>query len=142
MKRILVALDGSPRAPVVMSAAVHLARLSGAKLVLYRAIGVPPEVPRELLDATDARLEDILTRNAHGDLAKISQDVDPQLIERITTAFATPWDGICRAAREADADLVVIGAHGYGGIDRLLGTTAAKVANHCDRNLLVVRGTW
>ena len=38
------------------------------------------------------------------------------------------------------ADLVVIGSHGYGGLDRLLGTTAAKVANRAPCSVLVVRG--
>jgi nucleotide-binding universal stress UspA family protein len=33
----------------------------------------------------------------------------------------------------------VIGAHGYGKLDRMLGTTAAKVVNHADRNVLIVR---
>ena len=36
--------------------------------------------------------------------------------------------------------LIVIGSHGYGGIDHLLGTTAARVVNHADRPVLVVRG--
>ena len=36
-------------------------------------------------------------------------------------------------------DLIVIGSHGYGAIDRVLGTTAAKVVNHADRTVLVVR---
>jgi nucleotide-binding universal stress UspA family protein len=139
MKRILVALDGSPRAPAVLAAGARLAALSGAKLVLYRAIGVPPEFPRELLDVTDARLEDVLKANAHAELDRLAAAIDPALIERITTAFATPWDGICRTAREREADLVVIGSHGYHGIDRVLGTTAAKVVNHADRNVLVVR---
>ncbi len=35
-------------------------------------------------------------------------------------------------------DLIVLGSHGYGGIDRLLGTTAAHVANRAERNVLVV----
>jgi hypothetical protein len=33
----------------------------------------------------------------------------------------------------------VIGAHGYGVIDRVLGTTAVKVVNHLDRSVFVVR---
>ena len=48
------------------------------------------------------------------------------------------WDAICTAAKEVDADLIVIGSHGYGVIDRLLGTTAAKVVNHADRSVYVV----
>ena len=137
MKRILVALDASPRAPTVLAAAAHLAELVGASIVLYRAIGIPPEVPQDLFKLTDRSLEQILQANARADLERLAKNI-PR-VETIATAFATPWDGICRAASEYAADLVVIGSHGYGRLDRVLGTTAAKVVNHIDRNLLVVR---
>ncbi|HVU00723.1 MAG TPA: universal stress protein [Polyangiaceae bacterium] len=32
-----------------------------------------------------------------------------------------------------------MGSHGYGTLDRVLGTTAAKVVNHAARSVLVVR---
>lgn len=139
MKRILVGLDSSPRAPTVLATALRLAELANAKLVVYRAIGVPPDMPREVLSATDARLEDILMRNAHTDLQRLTEHVPRERLESITTAFATPWDGICAAGKKHDADLIVVGSHGYGGLDRILGTNAAKVVNHADRNVLVVR---
>jgi len=141
MKHLLVALDGSPRAPKVLEAAARLAELVGSKLVLYRAITVSPDLPREVLVETDRRLEDILLANARDDLVRIAAHLRPELVEKTVTAFAIPWDGICRAARECEADLIVIGAHGYGGIDRILGTTAGKVVNHADRNVLVVRNS-
>jgi nucleotide-binding universal stress UspA family protein len=139
MKRILVALDGSPRAPAVFAAAQRLAELTGAQLVLYRAITVGPDLPREALIDSQTRLEDLLIANARGDLERLAAAAPPRLIEHITTGFASPWDGICRAAYEYDVDLIAIGSHGYGGIDRILGTVAAKVVNHADRNVLVVR---
>lgn len=139
MKRILVGLDSSPRAATVLAAALQLSTATGAKLVVYRAIGVPPDVPKELLTITDATLESVLEQRAREDLARLLANVPPERIARIATAFATPWDGICRAASEYDADLIVIGSHGYGGLDRLLGTNAAKVVNRADRNVLVVR---
>ena len=138
-KRILVALDGSARAPTVLDAAAQLAELAGARLVLYRAITVSPDLPREVLIETDTRLEDTLTRNARSELAQLAEPLRPGLVEKIVTAFAIPWDGICRSARELDADLIVIGSHGYGGLDRILGTVAGKVVNHADRNVLVIR---
>lgn len=141
MKRILVALDGSPRAPKVLAAAARLAELAGGKLVLYRAITVSPDLPREVLVETNRRLEDILVANAKEDLARTAAPLRPELIDKTVTAFAIPWDGICRAARECEADLIVIGSHGYGGLDRILGTTAGKVVNHADRNVLVVRNS-
>jgi nucleotide-binding universal stress UspA family protein len=138
-KRILVALDGSTRAPTVLQAASQLAELAGARLVLYRAITVPPDLPREVLIETDTRLEDVLTGNAQNELAQLAEPLRPELVEKIVTAFAIPWDGICRSARELDVDLIVIGSHGYGGLDRILGTVASKVVNHADRNVLVIR---
>jgi nucleotide-binding universal stress UspA family protein len=139
MKRILVALDASPRAPQVLASAARLAELTGAKMVLFRAIGIPPDMPRELFATTDVRLEDLLRSNAHKALQELAHDVKPELIELIATELATPWDGVVRAAKTHDADLIVIGAHGYGALDRMLGTTAAKVSNHADRNVLIVR---
>jgi nucleotide-binding universal stress UspA family protein len=49
-----------------------------------------------------------------------------------------PWKGILAAADTVDADLIVLGSHGYRGWDRVLGTTAGKVANRAHRNVLVV----
>jgi nucleotide-binding universal stress UspA family protein len=139
MKRILVALDGSPRAETVLAAAARLAELSHGKLVLFRAIGVPADLPREILNLMDRSLEDVLIGNAHAELERFAASLPRDRVERIVTPFATAWDGICRTARELDVDLIVIGSHGYGGIDRVLGTTAAKVVNHAERNVLVVR---
>lgn len=139
MKRILVALDGSPRAPKVLDAAMQLAALASAKLVLYRAITASPDLPREAFIETDVRLEDFLVANARTDLAQLAERVPASMRAELVVAFAVPWDGICRAAREHEADLIAIGSHGYGGLDRVLGTVAAKVVNHADRNVLVVR---
>ena len=139
MKRILVAIDGSPRAATVVAAAARMAELSNASLVLFRAIGVPSDMPQGVLTVHGRDLEDVLIGNAHSELEQIAATLPKGRVERIVTPFATAWDGICRAARELDVDLVVIGSHGYGGLDRVIGTTAAKVVNHADRNVLVVR---
>lgn len=139
MKRIFVALDASARAPTVLATALRLAEMADAKLVIYRAIGVPPDMPLEVFEMTDARLEDFLRQSARASLASLTKDIPAERIERVITTLATPWDGICRSARECDADLIVLGSHGYSGLDRLLGTNAGKVVNHADRNVLVVR---
>lgn len=139
MKRILVALDGSPRAAFVLDAAAKLADLTDAKLVLFRAVGMQPDLPREVLQLTEQRLEEALMKDATAQLERLAKDLPRARIEKITAAFATAWDGICNTARELAADLIVVGSHGYSGLDRLLGTTASKVVNHADRNVLVVR---
>ena len=45
MKRLLVALDGIPRAPDVLKMAVAQARSTGAELLLLRAVGIPSDLP-------------------------------------------------------------------------------------------------
>jgi nucleotide-binding universal stress UspA family protein len=61
------------------------------------------------------------------------------MLQEIRVEVGTPWQAICTVAKGMNAELIVIGSHGYGAVDRLLGTTAAKVVNHADCSVLVVR---
>jgi nucleotide-binding universal stress UspA family protein len=118
---------------------VELAQLARAKLVLFRAISVPVELTPDLLAMPPAHIEEALGAAARAALDQVAAKIAPGIVESIEARVGIAWDAIVRASRELDADLVVLGSHGYGGLDRLLGTTAAKVANHIDRNVLIVR---
>lgn len=138
MKRILVGLDNSPRAQGVLAAAAHYASASpGCKLVLFHSVGLPTELPAS--GFVDGDLGDTLTTQARRDLDAAAAGLPAGLVERTEILVGVPWEAICREATKCDADLIVIGSHGYSGVDRLLGTTAAKVVNHTDRSVLVVR---
>jgi nucleotide-binding universal stress UspA family protein len=139
MKKILVALDGSPRQEGVLRAACELARRTDAKLVLFRAVTMPRELPPETYLIAEPDLITVLERRATVDLEAIAKGVPAGLLDGLRVAVGSPWDSICRMAKEADTDLIVIGSHGYDTLDRLLGTTAGKVVNHADRAVLVVR---
>jgi nucleotide-binding universal stress UspA family protein len=140
MERILVGLDASPRATDVLATSADLARRAGGKLILFRAVGVPHEIPAEAYSMTPASLAELLEREAKSYLVKLAQELPPDMIEDIVVHVGTPWQGICAAADQRKADLIVIGSHGYAGLDRLIGTTAAKVVNHAKQSVLVVRG--
>lgn len=139
MKRILVSVDNSPRASVVLAEAVELARRAGAKVRLFRAVGLPPDLPAQITLASSEGLMDSLLVHAKEDIERLAKEVPPDVLDGTFVHVGTPWDAICNAAVEHDVDLIVIGSHGYGGLDRILGTTAAKVVNHADRSVLVVR---
>ena len=139
MKTILVALDGSSRAPGVLASAVSLAKSAGAKLVLFRSFGLPQAMPPKVWALPDGSLIDMLRHDAKSYLDACAKDIPSGIVAQVRVDLGVPWQAVCDAARALDVDLVVIGAHGYGGVDRLLGTTAAKIANHLDRPLLVVR---
>jgi nucleotide-binding universal stress UspA family protein len=87
-------------------------------------------------------LQNELERRSENDLDALAEHVPTDVPSRRLTLIDVPWRGICEAARREDAALVVIGSHAYGGIERLLGTTAAQVVNHADRSVLVVRDHW
>jgi nucleotide-binding universal stress UspA family protein len=139
MKRILVCLDASPRAPLVLAAAADLGRRTGARLCLLRSVGVPPEIDQEMLVRAAADIVETMLATAKQELAELAKDLPPALIDSVHVHVGTPCDTICREATELDCDMVVLGSHGYSGFDRILGTTAGKVVNRCDRSVLVVR---
>jgi len=136
---ILVALDGSPRAPAVVRVAMHLAQKLGAKLWLFRAVGLPVEFPVETYAIAPDQLGPLLLERARADLDAIAKDIPPDLVAGRSSELGVAWDAICNVAKKLDASVVVIGAHGYGRVDRVLGTTASKIVNHADRSVLVVR---
>jgi nucleotide-binding universal stress UspA family protein len=139
MNKIFVALDGSPRAEGVLASAVSLARLGGGKLVLFRSFGLPAAMPASVWALPDGSLLDALRNDARAYLEKIAKGVPAELAPRTRIDVGVAWQAICDAARDENADVIVIGSHGYSGIDHFLGTTAAKVVNHADRPVLVVR---
>ncbi len=64
MKGILVGLDGSSRAPSVLAAAIEIGRAQGARVVLLRSVGMPPDVPQDFWKTTDEPLLEVLKRRA------------------------------------------------------------------------------
>jgi nucleotide-binding universal stress UspA family protein len=138
MKKILVALDASPAARAVLDQAVAIARATGARLLLFRAVSLPVELPAEVL-LEGAAVEGVLLSRARAELQRLTVSVPVDLLGGTEVVIGMPWQAICEAARRDEVDLVVIGSHGYGGWDRILGTTAARVVNHADRSVLVVK---
>ncbi len=136
--RILVAVDDSSHALDVVAAAVELARSSGASMRLFHALSIPPEfppaahvavddpLPRYLHDETLRRLEAL-----KGAVGNVPCDVHVEESE-------SPWRAILAAADQFAADLIVLGSHRYTLLDRVLGTTAAKVVDHAKRTVFVV----
>ena len=138
--KILVGIDGSEMSHKVAAEAAKLAaKLDGGSLVLFRAVALPPDLPPSFLVMAPDEVTHALVEAAEKNLRDVAARLPPGVATMQRVEINTPWRAICAAAKEIDADLVVIGAHGHHGIERLLGTTAAKVVDHCDRSVLVVR---
>lgn len=140
--RVLVAIDGSERAATVRDFAAELARRMGGKIRLFHVFDMPSVVPADMVGEFPT-LEDAL-RDAATRLLGVHEQATPaELRDGMTAGVgAAVWPEICEAARRYHADLVVVGSHSYGLVDRLLGSTAAKVVEYADGSVLVVKQAW
>ena len=141
MRTILLATDGSPSAVEATATAVELARDSNAPLHVVTAWSFPVSafgyaplaVIPELADAERERAEEVLaTAVALAEAAGVA----------VTGAIreGLPVQEICDAARELDASLVVVGAHGWGPVKRLVfGSVSTGVLHPAPCPVLVVR---
>ena len=139
IRTILAALDGSPRAPCVLHMAAEIARRFDAEVVPLRVIFVPAEFPPAAHVTAGDPLPAYMREEAErGVRALLAKEPGVRFAAPLVHEGAQPWRTILRLTEALDVDLLVIGSHGYHGIDRVLGTTAGKVANLAHRNVLVV----
>lgn len=137
--KVLAALDSSERAPGVFDLAVRVARMAGARLYILRVVSIPPEFPPAAAGTAADPLVARMANHAMQDLSRlIAGGPDDVAIQPPIVRLGTPWRTILETAEERDVDLIIVGSHGYQGWDRVLGTTAGKVANCSTRSVLVV----
>jgi nucleotide-binding universal stress UspA family protein len=142
-QRILVPLDGSPRAEEAIPVAAGLARASSGSIVLLRVVTAAinfawsalesPLMMQGPLDAEHARATEYLARIAE------SKDLTGIGIETVVLS-GEPASVIFSVAHSHKADLIVMCSHGYTGLKRwALGSVTHKVARHSPVPVLVLR---
>jgi universal stress protein A len=125
-KNILVSIDFSKTSQKALDYAVPLAKLLDAKITLLHAIE-PTPYPVEVIDLPPMS-EDVI-KNKLDTVAKnaIESEILNEVIVRLGTAFQVT----ANAARDCQADLIVITTHGYTGIRHVfMGSTAERVVRH------------
>lgn len=125
--RLLVPIDRSETSLRALPWAGKLAEAFGSTIVVLHALNPAGD------------------RNAGAPLdeARLGALVWPRLpglrVEAIVTMAAPAWSAITHAARELDADLVVMASQGRSGLgDAFLGGTAERVIRHSHLPVLVV----
>jgi nucleotide-binding universal stress UspA family protein len=138
--RVLLATDGSSHAELAAMKAVELAKSTGARL---HVVAVGRTFP--------AAVYDVYTEAWREDLRREAQEVLDAQVKKIEEAGGTVAiahlkmnesrdEAIVHLAEEIDADLIVIGSRGFGGLKRaLLGNVADSVVRHAHGPVLVVR---
>ena len=134
--RILVPLDHTVLDRLAVSHAAAMGKLYGACIyLLHVEEGVTSQVYGQAASTAEVELgEEYLER--------IAQSLRDQGVS-VVTAIAhsvSPTKEILRYAKEIHPDLVIMGAHGHGGLkDLIFGTTISPVRHHLDVPMLIVR---
>lgn len=136
---ILLATDGSRDAELALSIAVELANSTNSELhVVTVAPGHPsydvrnPYVLEQLRKQTEDTLED--------QTKKIEQAGGEVAQKHLRVAERYRAEQIVRVAKDIEADLIVMGSRGLGGIRRtLMGSVSDSVVRHSHCPVLVVR---
>jgi nucleotide-binding universal stress UspA family protein len=140
-QRILCPTDFSPVATTAMQHATMLARTFGAELVLVHVVqsfaypvfdlglvGVMPQLQEDQLQRAKERLEQTKAGLGAG------------LVVRTDLRTGDAREQVLAAARDAKADLIVMGTHGHTGLAHvLLGSTTERVVRLAECPVLTVR---
>lgn len=133
VRKVLVAIDLSAAAQPTLEAARDLARMTGARLrVLHVAEPVRPVLAPHINDAQvfQAAVEEFAAYTA------ARPEIDPR--DRVTRR-GTAVETIAAEAADWEADVVVVGSHGKGWIDRLLvGSVTERLLALRPTSILVV----
>lgn len=137
---ILVGYDGSPGSERALRWAAREARWRGTVLTVCHAAppGYVPVAPggEEALDGARRAGEPGLAR-----ALRFAQDIMGPGMARPLLATGPAAQVLCE--HSADADMVVVGARGCGGLPgSLLGSVSQRVAAHARGPVIVVRGHW
>lgn len=142
MKTILLATDGSPSARRATAAAVELAEATGGELrvvtvwrvPVYSFGYVPVDWTPDLIEAERVHAHDVVEA-----AVRTAEEAGVEATGALRQG--DPAGEICAAAEECKADMIVIGAHGWGQLKRLVfGSVSNRVLHEAPCPVLVVRG--
>jgi nucleotide-binding universal stress UspA family protein len=142
-ERILVPLDGSPRAEEAIPVATSIARAFGGSIILLKVVVPPVSTGRYSKPEEDypKRETDEELAEANEYLKTIARQEELSLISTETHAMvgdAAPT--ILEAAQAMHATLVVLSSHGYTGLKRwALGSVAEKIIRHASIPVVALR---
>ena len=136
-RRILVPLDHSPLDRLALSHAAALAAQHGARVfLLHVEEGVTSQIY-----GPDASTAEVEAGREYLDLLVESLGALELSVETAIRHGSNPRKEIVRYAREIEPDLLVMGAHGHGGLkDLIFGNTINPVRHALNVPILVVRG--
>ena len=136
-RRILVPLDHTSLDHQAIAHAAAMARMHHAKLyLLHVEEGVTSQVYGSLSSTAEVKAG----RKYLDEIVRALRDEGLD-VETVVAHSSKPNREIVRCAREIQPDLLIMGAHGHGGLkDLIFGTTINSVRHKLRAPILIVRG--
>ncbi len=138
---ILVAIDFSKAADIVIQRALDIARRNNTGLTLLHVVEyIPPmDIAYEpVMTSTWAIDENELIEQAQKNMEKFCK-LHKLEQNQHKVVVGTPKYEICQFVRENHCDLIILGAQGRHGIKLLLGSTASGVLHEMPCDVLAVK---
>ena len=138
--RILVPTDGSTEGEQAVAHALDVAAVHDAAVHALYVVDTASYAGMPMESTWDG-IGDLLRSDAESALARV-EEIATAASVNVETAVVegSPSREIVRYAEQSDCDLIVMGTHGRGGIDRLLlGSVAEKVVRSASVPVLTVR---
>jgi nucleotide-binding universal stress UspA family protein len=137
-ERILVAIDGSECSDRAFGKALELAALTHAQLTALAVEGPLPAYAATLGEVDEVRREkDAFFRSLATEARRRGRSAGIEVGIEVRPGHAA--EVISRVAEEGEFDLIVLGRRGHFVRDRLLGSTADRVAEHSPCPVMIVR---
>jgi nucleotide-binding universal stress UspA family protein len=138
---IVVAVDFSPTSLDTVEAACELARPHHGKIHLVHVVPDPFHLPYTI-EPTGINWSEVLrhwTADARTQLGQLAARLPAdQEAPTMAVVSGTPASEIVRYARDQGADVIVLGSHGHGFMERLvLGSVAERVLRHAECPVLL-----
>jgi len=141
MKKILIPTDFSKHAEYALKVAAQIARKNNGEIILLHmlelpqqgsdAVGSGKELPEIMFfkNAAINRLEELMDED-YLDGIKVSEAV----------LFELAFEGVLKASKINDVDLVVMGSHGASGYKEMfIGSNAEKVVRNSEVPVLIIK---
>ena len=155
MATILAAVDLSQHAHAVVGRAAELATLLREDLVIVTVLD-PDPMKKFSLGEERMRISNYHRELVYKHFPENSVEASPSQSSggaeyvyrpvgiriRTNTVSGKTDDAICGLADQLDADLVIVGNRGLGGVELVLGSVSERVVHKCNRTVMVVKGEY
>jgi nucleotide-binding universal stress UspA family protein len=143
VKRILIPTDFSETADLALEHASHMAKLTGAEVILLHVVtsyafkANLPEVNDDD-EAFNTKLSGAVGAKLDEYVESLSDNFGMKVIAKVT--YGSVRDEVVRMANDLDADIIIIGTHGVSGIrEFFMGSNAFRIVSEAGCPVLSVQ---